>query len=399
MKSNAPSTQAPAANKDDDDWLTGTNTKGANPNTAATETGRMLLQAPRTVVDAKVTAVGINAGALVEDMVWSPDGKKLYALENNGTLHMISVPEFREEKLAKLGQKCRYFGLCQLGLVVALPEIQEVWLLDLESLQVLKRITAAGITGMGASPALPLVYIAQGEQFSDKLSILDFASGKVVQQLNARQMQNDQGANIKKHPNGVVLSEFKHPTVTPDGGYLFCEGFECLHRFRITGTELVYEEIGARIGSNARDIEISPDSKYVAMPSGGGNGDISINGEPVKTGYTIFIYRTGDLSQPVSVLASGAYPEALAFDRAGGKLYTQNHDFQLIVFTPQGEQQKQYKLAAQNFGTNDVQQILPHPSGNRLLVLVNDGRGGFGNDAPKGTLCWVELPDATANTP
>ena len=398
------SDKAPAAKKsDDDDWLGGPTNLGVTATSTILEAGRMLLQTPYTVVDAKVSVVDVNAGAIVEKMVWAADGKKLYAMESDGTLHVISIPDFREEKIAQMNQKCRYFGMCKLGLVIGLPDLQEVWLLDRQTLQVTKRITIAGMRGMAVSPALPLVYVSQGEHSSaDRLSILDFGSGKVAQQLLAFDMR-DKSLNIKKSPYGAPLSDFSKMLVTPDGGYLFCVSGYALHRFRIVGTELVYEEIGEGVTSNDNStFEVSPDSKYVALPASG-TQTREINGRSVPESGAILVFRTTDLSEPVVAVSPGVLFGALGFDRAGGKIYGQSFSFELMVFTPDGLPQKQYKLAnaANSFhynGFDRVAQFLPHPGGNRVLVLVSGMRGGFRNfdKPPKGTLYWVELP---ANRP
>ena len=413
----APKITAPnvaTKNTDKNDWLgqAQKSAPGAEAGSTMLEAGRMLLQAPRIVVDATVRNVGIDAGFVVPDMLWSRDGKRVYVLESNGTLHMISVPEFREEKIASLNQQSSRLQMCQLGLVVALPKLQEVWLLDADTLQIIRRITISAIRDIAASPALSLVYVAQGDASRNRLSILDFGKGKVVQQVSATALSEEQGPNIKKHPSGSTLSDFGHLKVTPDGGYLFCESWRSLQRLRISGTDLVYEEASAGIGSNVHDIEISPDSQYVAMPAGGGNGSMETDtfvtdARRRATPYTTFIFRANDLSKPIVVLASGAYPSAVAFDRAGGRLYTQNYDFDLITFTLQGVEQKQYRLSGKLYGSASlgVQQILPHPSGNRLLVLANDGHGGFDSSnqgvfgKPQGALYWVELPANTENTP
>jgi hypothetical protein len=61
-----------------------------------------------------------------------------------------------------------------------------------------------------------------------------------------------------------------------------------LHRFRINQADLIYEEAGPDIGTNARRIELSDDGAYVALVSGGGN---------TGRGYITNVYRVTDLTR------------------------------------------------------------------------------------------------------
>ena len=188
-------------------------------------------------------------------------------------------------------------------------------------------------------------------------------------------INQEQGKRIKRHKDGVVLSEFGMPAVSPDGKFLFCVGFECLHRFGINGPDLTYEEMGPRIGQNPQRIEISPDSKYVALPSGGGNYNISDH--PQVGSYGTYVYKVTDLLMPVITLASGSYPRTLAFDKEAGKLYAQNYERTVITFTPKGLKEKEYEIAPRG---DDARQMLLYPGGHRLLVLTGNA------------LHWVEFP-------
>jgi len=89
--------------------------------------------------------------------------------------------------------------------------------------------------------------------------------------------------------------ELQFPSMSPDGKHLFVCSSERLHRFVIKGTSLMWEESGPRIGQNPQGIEVSIDSKYVALPSGGGN--YAEVGHP-NVGYGTYIYSVEDLKLP-----------------------------------------------------------------------------------------------------
>jgi hypothetical protein len=160
--------------------------------------------------------------------------------------------------------------------------------------------------------------------------------------------------------------------MTPDGKYFFTEGDECIHRLRLEGKRLIYEEGGPRIGSNPQALIVSPDGRYVCLPSGGGNGNVPGQG---PTPYTTFVYPVADLQKPVIVIPGGAYPRTLAFDVAARQLYAQNYNTQLIVFSPTGLRGKEYALR----DAGEPRVLLVHPAGKKVLFIG-------------GPTYWIELP-------
>ena len=138
-----------------------------------------------------------------------------------------------------------------------------------------------------------------------------------------------------------------------------------MHRFKVSGENLIYEEMGPRIGSNVQSIFVDPESRYVAMPSGGGNG--SPEGHPEAGSYVTFVYRVTDLSRPVIALGGGAYPRCIALDKASKNVYLNNYDDHLMIFTPKGLKQQGYVLTEDS---DEVRQFLVHPDGGKLLLLT-----------------------------
>src|SRR5207253_8265932 len=83
--------------------------------------------------------------------------------------------------------------------------------------------------------------------------------------------------------------------------------------------------------------------------------------------YSTYVFPVTDLDRPALVLTTGAYPRALAFDPRGGRIYAQNHQHQLLVYTAGGIKQKEYRL-----GDAEAKQLLVHPAGGKLLVLTGE---------------------------
>lgn len=372
----APQTLPGTAN---DDWLGGPaaprpGVNGANTNgdvggktIEPVEIGRMLLGPAET--EAGATYYRLNVGGKVTStMRWSPDGKSVYLLEESGTLHKVSVPDFREERVLSMGQKASYMTLTKLGLAVGLPTLQEVWLIDANTLQLRKRIPVGSMTGLTGAPMLTKVYAPDQEA---ALSVIDLESGKVVARRRGSEFHLPAGMPAVRRDG--ESPGFNFATITPDGKYMMTGG-ENLNRMRIEGDDFVYEEAGpGGIGQNPQRLEVSPDSLYVAMPSGGGNGRLPNLPGP----YNTFVYRISDLQTPVIVVSSGAYPRALSFDKAAGYIYAQSYGTALMTFTPAGVQEKSFKLGMKQ--GEETEQMLVHPSGRRVLVLAGT------------SLVWLDL--------
>lgn len=369
-----PNTPGIGANNGDD-WLGGTTVPQpgtkipGNNGLLPVASDRLLLGDPQTEAGATYRVVNI-AGKLTSTMLWGSGGKSVYLLEETGVLHKVSVPEFREERVLQMQQKTSYMVMTRPGLLIGLPLLQEVWLLNPDTLQILKRIPVGSMIGLAGSPLLSKAYVSDQE---DALSVIDLETGKVTAQLRGSQYHLPEG-----QPG--VRRDGEHPGfhfigITADGQYLMSGG-ENINRMRIKGDELIYEEAGPGIGSNQNPqrLEISSDSRYVALPCGGGNGNAP--GHPTVGPYVTFVYKITDLKTPVITIASGAYPHALSFDKAAGYIYAQSFGTPLMLFTPAGLKEKTF-----HFGRGGVQteQFLPHPQGRKLLLLMGE------------KLLWVEL--------
>lgn len=346
------------------------------PGTHGPQSGKPLIGVATHAADALVYTVQLPGSQILPSLLWSADGHHLYALEKAGTLHKIAVPSFKEELTLKTGQSCNSMALSQVGLVLGLPAAHQVWLLNVNSLAVLKKISVPGVQeGLASAPTLSTAYASAVPAM---LSVIDLKAGKVTQRISPAAMAQASGGRIKQPAPAPLRFDFHLPTVSPDGKYFFCVSdasadnvFGTLQRFRIRQNELKAEEIGPIIGRNPQRIEISSDSSYVALPSRSGN---------LAQSYATTIYRVDDLAHPVTKITSGTYPHALAFDRAAGKIYAHNLSEQLLVFSVAGTLEHGYQLGGD---ASEVRQILASSSGHSVLVLTEKG------------LFWVVLPNSS----
>ena len=347
----------------DDDKGAGDLKKGAGPK--PDEKKISLAGEERAVKDIKVTPIDLPGESVLGCMQWSPDGKNVFILSNDGVLRKIAYPSLQQELVLETGGKGGWMQLCKFGVLVGIESLGQIWLIDGNTLEVKRRFAAPGVGPFGFTSALKSTAVYVSDDHAQKLIMINIETGTPIKEFSARALQDEFGETIKKHPDSVALTDLAFPTMSPDGQYIFCEGFECLHRFKVSGENLIYEEMGPRIGSNVQSIFVDPESRYVAMPSGGGNG--SPEGHPEAGSYVTFVYRVTDLSRPVIALGGGAYPRCIALDKASKNVYLNNYDDHLMIFTPKGLKQQGYVLTEDS---DEVRQFLVHPDGGKLLLLT-----------------------------
>jgi S1-C subfamily serine protease len=301
--------------------------------------------------DLSVAESKLQVREAVPCMCWAGDGKSLYFLERNGILRQIVLEGFIEERNVDLGRKVSWLSRSAEGLLLALPDQQEAWLLDAKTFKVKAKMDAPSVTHAlsAASLSVGFAFNHQG----DSVHILDLKAGKTSSQKEARDFEQ---------PVGLA-----RPAITPDGKYVFTTGgSEQVYRLRIAGKDLKFEEASQRIIQGRFDgLCISGDGAFVCAPSGGGNYPGLRNHPQVGT-YSTYIYPVQNLNKPAFAIHQGAYPVAVGFDAKAGLVYTQNHERQLIVFTNKGIKLKEYQLYC-----GEPRQYLVHPQGRKVLMLTN----------------------------
>ena len=358
-----PKTSGPAG----ENWLGGHSPNEGNG--LAERQDGSVAGSPIRIADIQVTPLAVQADSLVPFVVWSDQGRYLHCLTSNGLLRKLSVPGFVETKRLDLKSSCSYLGMSSAGLVVVMNSVQKVVTIKPEELIVDKTIQVAGIKTVACASTSHQAFAASGNSFV----ALDLRKGRVTGSTDLRMMKGDP-RRVKRTTTYVPATGLEMLTMTPDGKYLFSKGgTEMLQRIRVAGNTTTVEEFTPRIGQNSQSIAISPDSKYVAMPSGGGN--YKADGHP-ELNYGTYIYAVANLQSPAMGVSTGAYPRAIGFDHTAGKIFAQNRSHQLIVINSGGVKEAEYKLSPK---PEDVRLFSVHPMGGRLLVLTEN------------ELLWVDL--------
>jgi uncharacterized protein (TIGR03066 family) len=307
--------------------------------------GESVKGATRDVVDLKVTEVALPARSTLACLAWADDeGSAFFALDSAGIIRRITFPDFKVLQKADLGKKCSWLARSAEGLLVSLPDLQEVWVVGTEKYNVKRAIPVPSLKRAVSVPRLSAGFASNG----DDLYELDLRKG-TTSKFNGAAGQ---------------APGFSDPVLTPDGKYLFTRGgFENMHRFTVQDGKLTYEQSSPRIAQGRVDIgvQVSPDSNQVCLPCYAGNYGAGKYG-------AVFVYPVGNIEKEAFVLDPGCM--AVGFDPKGGYLYGEGgpQSGQIFrLFDARGQLRKDYKL-----GTGGVLQMLVHPAGNKVLLLTGE---------------------------
>lgn len=341
------------------------------------ESGSGLARTPRPIGEVRVT--DLNAAFLGGPacLCWTADATAFYHLDSLGTVRRIRIPDGKETAILKTGKNCTWLCRSALGLVLTVLGANEIWLLDPETLQAVSRIPVGDADHAVSSPNSEMAYATGGKDLNSTLSVIDLRTEKIDKQYKA-------GEFGKRNPSDPYV-ELRLPVMTSDGRFIFTVGSTSLHRFKVSGSEITFEETSPHIIQGpCQGICISSGGDYVCAPSGGGNWEATRFSK--TKAYSTYIIPIGSLGTCELVLGQGAYPQAVGFDLQSGLLYAQNHDTQLLIFDTKGEKLKELRLdPGKDFAS--PRQYLVHPEGRKLVVMTDP--------APKDTACklwYVEFP-------
>jgi hypothetical protein len=313
------------------------------------------------VDDLDVTALSVDEKDILPSVVWSTDGKSFYLLSKNaGVLHKVALDGLVEDGRLEIGQPCSWLVLSKAGLVVALPNLQEVWVVDPSNLAVVKKIAASGVTRVVSSPTASLAFATIEKPHGpvpDRVEMLDLDAGTSLGVFEATALGN--------------LAGFGFTQLSPKADFLYALGKgESIQRFKVEGGRLSLDSDGPRIGQNSQDLVLSRDGNLIALPSGGGN--YVPDGHPPQK-YGTYLYKPSDLSRPVSVIESGNYPRAIGFDIKNDLVYTQSSKFDLLKFKTGGTVIKEYKLSKGRDTLGTPKTIATQPDGEAILYASDSG--------------------------
>ncbi|MBL8796723.1 MAG: trypsin-like peptidase domain-containing protein [Planctomycetia bacterium] len=286
-----------------------------------------------------VTELKLDSRHTLRCLTWSADGQAFFTLDEAGVLRRIAAATLREEARLEIGRQCSWLSLSAAGLLVTVRELQQVWLVDAQTLQVKQFVVVPQAERAVSAPTLEVGFVVGA---GDVLSVWDLKSGAIQREVRL-------GADGRTV--GYLL-----PTVTADGKYLLAHGGDGqLHRWQVQGNELKYEASSPRLtASKAAAVELG--EGLVCLPGAAVAG-------PAPAGATA-LFAVGDLAKPSRTLATAEATLAVGLDTRSGQSYG-HRGSTLLGFTLQGEQRH-----ADDLGAGPIKQLLPHPKDKVLLVLT-----------------------------
>jgi len=305
----------------------------------------------RSVIQgATFTAIGHVNSTVSIPPVWSASGKQFYTVEGNGTVRRISSDDLLQTHEIKFDGQITGMTLTQKGLIIARHRPGDFTLLEPTSLRPLKRYIVPGIHDVA------------GGKFSETfyLSVRSPRRGSPPGGFLFN-LETQEAFPQAKPIQGTWFG------MTPQGDFLLTGDSSQLRRYGVGRETLKLHQTSGYIGSSPRNIDMSPDGQYVALPSGGGN---RATGGAARLSYGTYLFKIEDLAEPVAAVSSGAYPRTISVDPASKIIYAQKSSVPLMSFSPEGVRLRTYTGGPL---PRDSDRIIASPKGGQLL-LVGSGR-------------------------
>jgi hypothetical protein len=297
--------------------------------------------------DVKLVSFGENVQGWPACLLWAdPRGSSFFALDGaKGVLRRISVPDLKVVQEKDYKRKAAWLAPSAAGLVLSVPDRNEVWLVDPTTLEVTRTIAVDKL--QRAVSAAPLSVAFAAADRGDALHVIDLASGQVKKYQPTE-------------PN-FVRAWMDNPAVTPDGKYLFTEGGATfLLRSAVKDGGVTPQEKSPEVGREGR-VCISADSRFMCYAVREGNKNAT------GRGWSTVVFAADSFKKQECVLDLDSHCMPVDWDLVTGNIYTGTPETQLVVYNNGGVKQKDVKV-----GKGQARQFLAHPEGNKVVVLLLD---------------------------
>jgi hypothetical protein len=304
---------------------------------------RAALAGPRRTLPGgfAVTPVQLDDAAETIGFCWSANADAFLTLSQSGRLRRIADPSLQEVRRLDIGQECSQLTTSGEGVLITLQRLQEIWVIDPESLAVRRRIGVAGLSEVVSGPDLAIALAFAYENVDGGTPVrIDLTTG--VQSGVTLFQTTDGAGNAPAHV-------FRSPVLTEDGRFLFAGRGNPL-RYRVEDDRLTFEaaDLQPRRGSWRAKTIVSPDGRWLGA---GGN-----------------VYSTADLNRPEFDLPETT--TAAGFDQAGRRVFVSSPHQMLAIFDLAG---RRGPVAAWPDQPAAARQLLVHPSGEGVLLRTDIG--------------------------
>jgi hypothetical protein len=312
-------------------------------------------------------------------LTWAADGKAFYALDQGAhVVRRFSFPELNEEAKQTVGQEVSWLSLSKEGVVVTVCGSQEAWVLDPVTLEKRRTFPVGKALRVLTAASLSVGYVCNTEErqnFGDQTAYRPH--GGVLRMFDLKTAQQVKEYDVQSlHNKGALYAA----VISADGKHLFTMGGQRqLQQYALDGEQVNFVTTSPNLLASADSTQpvVSADGRLVSAPSGGGNMLVK-NGRAVIDNNT-YVFVPGNLNDPLFDLKIEANPVAVGFDMKAGLIYAQNSKYHLIILDHEGTKLRSCVLVSNRLdarGGDGVRQLLPHPDGGKLLVLVAHGASG-----------------------
>jgi hypothetical protein len=235
-------------------------------------------------------------------MVYAPDGKTLWLVDGRNILHKVNADTLLEEVTLDMGADCNEMAYSQAGLVLVLNNAQVLWVVEPDTLRVIREMPFSGIRLAAGCPATPLGFVAGSGSTGSRsatfeLAAVDFARGLVLQRTNVHtgiwQASGRSGTAGTQNMENILSMK-----MSPSGDFLYLS-CESIKRLQIGDDKLRYVESTQHLSNgHMRHLALSSDGKWTATPAEAGSG----------TSYGIAVFDALYLKEQKLVLDNGPYP-------------------------------------------------------------------------------------------
>ncbi len=292
------------------------------------------------------------------DPCWDVGGRALFHLDTEGTLTRLSAGDFTPTDRLIIGRPAAAMGMSAQGLLVALRDQPEVWVINPHSLKVVRSIDCPSPPRfLACHPQQSLAAVIGAE-----VALLDLKQGKVA----ARGLQPHEDAGLPFH----------NPALTPDGKHLLLAhasgGSAKVLRVRIEleAGRLVVEESKNNAVKGPHAFCLTADGKHVAWFSVTGQG---------KQQPTAF-YAVDQWQAPVFSLPVGARAMGSAAD---GSLYVQTTEFEVLQYAPPLNNGAAASTSLRWEGRIGIRALAAQPQHAGAFVASTGGRVYYGERAAR----------------
>jgi hypothetical protein len=274
------------------------------------------------------------------DPCWDADGDGVFYLDTEGTVTRVSARDFMPKKRLPLGRPAAAMAISAKGLLVALRDQPEVWVIDPLSLEVQSRIVCSSQPRFLAAHPKLAIAAAVG----DEVGLLDLNAGKVA----ARGLQDHPDAGLR----------FENPALAPDGTHLFLayakSGTSKVVRVKVEPDRLVIEDSRATTVKGVHDFCVTADGQYVAWYSKRTKQETAF--------YPVIDWKAPAFTLPVQARAMGC--------AADGSLYVHTHLNQTVRFARPADKGP----VDLRWPEGRIRDFVVHPREPGVFLACTDGR-------------------------